>query len=94
MYSHERCWDLLPLASRDARFVRLAIERAIQRTGGLPVWIHFDQGSEYASALGLDWLRGLGVTVSMNPKGSPWCNCSQLSFFGGFKIELGDSHRL
>ena len=79
--------------SHDARFVRLAIERAIQRTGDIPVWFHSDQGSEYASALVLDWLQGLGVTISMNPKGSPWCNGSQESFFGRFKTEFGDFHR-
>jgi putative transposase len=58
--------------SHDARFVRLAIERAIQRTGTVPEWFHSDQGSEYASALVLHWLQGLGVSISMNPKGSPW----------------------
>lgn len=79
--------------SHDARFVRLAIERAIQRTGDIPVWFHSDQGSEYASALVLDWLQGLDVTISMNPKGSPWCNGSQESFFGRFKTEFGDFHR-
>ena len=79
--------------SHDARFVRLAIDRAIQRTGVLPTWFHSDQGSEYASALVLDWLQGLGVTISMNPKGSPWCNGSQESFFGRFKTEFGDFHR-
>lgn len=79
--------------SHDARFVRLAIERAIQRAGDIPVWFHSDQGSEYASALVLDWLQGIGVTISMNPKGSPWCNGSQESFFGRFKTEFGDFHR-
>ena len=79
--------------SHDARSVRLAIERAIQRTGVLPVWFHSDQGSEYASALVVGWLLGLGVTISMNPKGSPWCNGSQDSLFGHFKTELGDFHR-
>jgi putative transposase len=79
--------------SHDARFVRLAIERAIQRTGTVPEWFHSDQGSEYASALVLHWLQGLGVSISMNPKGSPWCNGSQESFFGRFKTEFGDFNR-
>ena len=57
--------------SDDARFVRLAIERAIQRTSVPPVWCHFDPGSEHASALVLNWLQVLGVTISMNPKGCP-----------------------
>lgn len=79
--------------SHDARFVRLVIERAIQRTGTVPEWFHSDQGSEYASALVLHWLQGLGVSISMNPKGSPWRNGSQESFFGRFKTEFGDFHR-
>lgn len=79
--------------SHDAAFVRLAIERAIKKSGQLPVWFHSDQGSEYASALISDWLISLGVSISMNPKGSPWCNGSQESFFGRFKVEFGDFER-
>lgn len=79
--------------THDARFVRLAIERAIQRTGTVPLWFHSDQGSEYASELISSWLKSLEVLISMNPKGSPWCNGSQESFFGRFKVEFGDFHR-
>lgn len=78
----------------DAAFVKLAIERAIRKTGGvLPVWFHSDQGSEYASETVCGWLQNLGVTISMNPKSSPWCNGSQESFFGRFKVEFGDPDR-
>lgn len=79
--------------THDARFVRLAIERAVQRTGTVPLWFHSDQGSEYASETISSWLISLGVSISMNPKGSPWCNGSQESFFGRFKVEFGDFHR-
>lgn len=77
----------------DASFVRLAVNRAIQKCGTLPVWFHSDQGSEYASAEVSEWLEKKGVTISMNPKGSPWCNGSQESFFGRFKVEFGDFER-
>jgi putative transposase len=77
----------------DAAFVRLAIERAIRKTGTLPDWFHSDQGSEYASEDVGAWLTKQGVTISMNPKGSPWCNGSQESFFGRFKVEFGDFGR-
>jgi len=77
----------------DAAFVRLAIERAIRRTGTLPEWFHSDQGSEYASHSVCSWLETRGVKISMNPKGSPWCNGSQESFFGRFKVEFGDFER-
>jgi len=77
----------------DARFVRVAIERAIERTGTLPEFFHSDQGSEYASDEICSWLKAKGVQISMNPKGSPWCNGSQESFFGRFKVEFGDFDR-
>lgn len=77
----------------DASFVRLAIERAFRKTGTRPTWFHSDQGSEYASEEVSEWLLSLGVTISMNPKGSPWCNGSQESFFGRFKVEFGDFER-
>lgn len=77
----------------DAAFVKLAVERAIQKAGTLPCWFHSDQGSEYASELISKWLESLRVRISMNPKGSPWCNGSQESFFGRFKVEFGDVDR-
>jgi transposase InsO family protein len=80
--------------THDAGFVRLAIERAIQRTQTLPTWFHSDQGSEYASEYVRSWLTDRSVTISMNPKGSPWCNGSQESFFGRFKVEFGDFERI
>ena len=78
----------------DADFVKVAIKRALQKTDGvLPEYFHSDQGSEYASQTIRGWLQGLGAKISMNPKGSPWCNGSQESFFGRFKVEFGDSSR-
>lgn len=77
----------------DASFVRLAIERAIHQTGTVPVWLHSDQGSEYASETVRTWLKTLNIAVSMNPKGAPWCNGSQESFFGRFKVEFGEFDR-
>lgn len=77
----------------DAGFVKLAIERAIRKEGTTPVYFHSDQGSEYASEEISSWLAARGVIISMNPKGSPWCNGSQESFFGRFKVEFGDFDR-
>ena len=71
----------------DAAFVRLAIERALRKAGAVPTWFHSDQGSEYASEEIQSWLTGLGITISMNPKGAPWCNGSQESFFGRFVVD-------
>lgn len=77
----------------DAAFVRMAVSRAISKTGVVPEYFHSDQGSEYASQEVSDWLINLGAEISMNPKGSPWCNGSQESFFGRFKVEFGDFER-
>jgi transposase InsO family protein len=77
----------------DASFVKVAIKRAIANCQALPNWFHSDQGSEYTSAEVEGWLQSLGVVISMNPKGSPWCNGSQESLFGRFKIEFGDPDR-
>jgi putative transposase len=79
--------------THDADFVRRAIERAQKYAGTLPEWFHSDQGSEYASEQICAWLEAQGVKISMNPKGAPWCNGSQESFFGRFKVEFGDFER-
>lgn len=89
-------WEVLGFnisRRHDAGFVRLAIERAIRKAGTLPTWFHSDQGSEYASEEVSTLLSSQGITISMNPKGSPWCNGSQESFFGRYKVEFGDFER-
>ena len=79
--------------THDANFVLLAIRRAIERTGVVPQWFHSDQGSEYASSIVRTFLVSCGVNISMNPKSAPWCNGSQESFFGRFKVEFGEFDR-
>jgi putative transposase len=79
--------------THDAAFVLLAIRRAIDRTGVVPQWFHSDQGSEYGSTLVRTYLTSRHVNISMNPKSSPWCNGSQESFFGRFKVEFGEFDR-
>jgi transposase InsO family protein len=76
-----------------AEFVLTAIERAYRKLGKLPKWFHSDQGSEFDSELVTDWLQRRGVKLSNSPKGSPWRNGSQESFFGRFKVEFGDFER-
>lgn len=75
-------WEVLGFntsRTHDAAFVRVAIERAIHKTGMVPRWSHSDQESEYASEEILTWLTKQGFTISMNPQGAPWCNGSQES---------------
>lgn len=79
--------------THDANFVLLAIRRAIERAGKVPLWFHSDQGSEYASSAVRSFLDYRRVSISMNPKSAPWCNGSQESFFGRFKVEFGEFNR-
>ena len=79
--------------THDAGFVLLAIRRAIERTGMVPQLFHSDQGSEYASRIVLDFLTSHAINISRNPKSAPWCNGSQESFFGRFKVEFGEFER-
>ena len=79
--------------THDANFVLLAIRRAIERTGVVPQWFHSDQGSEYASSIVRNFLIARGISISMNPKSAPWCNGSQESYFGRFKVEFGEFDR-
>lgn len=70
-----------------------ALQRALNSTTQPPVWFHSDQGSEYESDAILSKLANSNINVSVTPKGSPWRNGSQESFFGRFKIEFGDPER-
>ena len=79
--------------THDANFVLLAIRRAIERTGVVPQWFHSDQGSVYASSIVRNFLIARGISISMNPKSAPWCNGSQESYFGRFKVEFGEFDR-
>lgn len=57
-----------------------------------PKYLHSDQGSEYASWLHLKILKDYGIKPSMSPKGKPWKNGFQESFYSNFKLELGKTN--
>ena len=59
----------------------------------LPLFIHSDQGSEYASKLFRSILSDFKINQSMSKKGSPWQNGYQESFFGNWKVDIGDVNR-
>jgi transposase InsO family protein len=73
--------------------VKSALLDAIKKRGLLPLYFHTDQGSEYQSEEHADYLKKLGVTVSMSRKSSPWENGYQESFYSQFKLELGPVNR-
>lgn len=58
-----------------------------------PVIVHSDQGSEYKSKLFRIILKDFAVMQSMSKKGSPWQNSYQESFYGNWKVDIGDINR-
>lgn len=58
-----------------------------------PQIFHSDQGSEYASATYELLLKNLNIQASQSKKASPWENGYQESFYGNFKLELGNPKR-
>lgn len=60
---------------------------------GPPSLIHSDQGSEYRSKLFRSILIHYAIAQSMSKKGSPWQNGYQESFYGNFKVDVGDVNR-
>lgn len=69
------------------------IKIAVAETEELPQIFHSDQGREYMARACTEYLEDLGIKVSVNDKGSPWQNAYQESFFGKFKVEVGDFSR-
>lgn len=58
-----------------------------------PLIIHSDQGSEYRSKLFRVILKDFNIHQSMSKKGSPWQNGFQESFYGNWKVDIGDVNR-
>lgn len=73
----------------DTNLVLGAIKHATQRTGGIPVYLHSDQGSEYDAKAYEDYVLEKGIIISMSHKNSPWENAFQESFYSQFKVDLG-----
>lgn len=83
------------ISRRHNRFlVKSAVLDAIKKRNCLPEYFHSDQGSEYQSYEHADFLKYLGVKMSMSKKSSPWENPYQESFYSQFKLELGDINDL
>ncbi len=59
----------------------------------IPVIIHSDQGVEYKSKLFRAILKDFNILQSMSKKASPWQNGYQESFYGNWKVDIGDVNR-
>lgn len=58
-----------------------------------PGILHSDRGSEYLSKDYQMIVQKLGIRISMSRAGCPWENGYQESFYGKFKVDLGDPHK-
>lgn len=58
-----------------------------------PVIFHSDNGSEYDASDFTEILLNLNVKISRSEVGCPWENGYQESYYGKFKIDLGDPVR-
>jgi transposase InsO family protein len=58
-----------------------------------PVIFHSDNGSEYRARAFVGVLASVGTTISRSAPGCPWENGYQESFYGKFKVDLGDPER-
>lgn len=77
----------------DTALVLKALMHAIERTGTIAIFLHSDQGSEYDAKEYADYVLKKGMIMSMSHKGHPWENGFQESFYGKFKVDLGDMNR-
>ena len=58
-----------------------------------PAIFHSDNGSEYIAAAFVTVLVRFGIRISRSHPGCPWENGYQESFYGKFKVDLGDPNR-
>ncbi len=58
-----------------------------------PLLFHSDNGPEYDARAFKEMLTNTGIIISRSKKGCPWENGYQESFYGKFKVELGDPDR-
>lgn len=78
--------------NHSALLVSEAILNALS-SNSAPSVTHSDQGSEYRSKLFKSILKDFKIIQSMSKKGSPWQNGYQESFYGNFKVDIGDINR-
>lgn len=58
-----------------------------------PEIFHSDNGSEYQAQAFVAILEKCGIQISRSRPGSPWENGYQESFYGKFRVDLGDPNR-
>ncbi len=66
---------------------------AVQKRKSKPSIFHSDQGSEYTAHSCIQWIINHKILPSHSPKGKPWNNGHQESFYDKFKLEFGKPSR-
>jgi len=74
----------------DTELILKAFYLAVTKEKTVPCIVHSDQGSEYRSERFTSVLKYHQISQSMSPKGCPWRNGFQESYYRGFKEDLGD----
>ena len=87
-----RIVGLSVLTTHHAVLVVQALWNALLRHRA-PVIFHSDNGSEYNAAVAKQMLIDFGIVISRSAPGCPWENGYQESFYGKFKLDLGDPER-
>jgi putative transposase len=70
------------------RLILDVLEEALRRRETHPYIFHSDQGSEYTAYACIEWIVKNKILPSHSPKGRPWNNGHQESFYGKFKLEF------
>lgn len=76
----------------DSWLTLATIQEAVSKYCVNPRFFHFDRGRENLAWNCLQYLKSLGVKISVSDPGSPWQNHIE-SFFSRFKAETGDLNR-
>ena len=75
------------------RLILDVLEEALRKRDVHPSLFHSDQGSEYTANECIEWLVKNKIQPSHSPKGKPWNNGHQESFYARFKLEFGKPSR-
>jgi transposase InsO family protein len=75
------------------RLVLDVLEDALKKRKTHPSIFHSDQGSEYTANACIQWIVDHKILPSHSPKGKPWNNGHQESFYDKFKLEFGKPSR-
>lgn len=94
---------VIDLYTREIMGTSISMRKGVQLTAAAlwnallanprPLIFHSDNGSEYRARGFTHILTSIGSLISRSKPGCPWENGYQESFYGKFKIDLGDSHR-